>query len=98
MSGGYLAWGATPIDGPAARRIGWAQRAYALADIKAAGFKPTLLSPGGHHYRIKIKGQGWFDFWPSSGRWAQSPRPGGLPGVRGAGVEALISALQEARP
>lgn len=79
----------------AARAVRWETRFDALVEIEAAGFRPELVSEAARHYRIKIDGRGWFDFWPSTGRWAQSTRKGGRAGVRGKGVAPLIAALRE---
>lgn len=82
-------------DRKAARADAWANREGDLQAIRDAGFTPKVISEAARHVRIYIAGQGWFDFWPSTGRWSQSTQPKGKRGKRGHGVERLIAALLE---
>jgi len=65
-----------------------------ISMIEAAGYRVTLLDERSSHYRIKVQGHGWFDYWPSTGSWRESPRPGGVRGSGGSGLPGLLSALQ----
>jgi hypothetical protein len=79
------------------RTEAWENRGPVLERIAGAGFAVRVLSEESRHCRIQIQGKGWFDFWPSTGRWCQSRRPGGRQGVSGYGVDTLLPALIEWR-
>lgn len=71
----------------------WNKRHEAVSALMIAGFAPLLVSEDARHYRIRLPGNGWFDWWPSTDRWSQSMRPGGRRGKRGMGLAGLIAAL-----
>lgn len=79
----------------AERKMAWDQKEDAFRQIREqTGFEPLVMSDESRHVRIKVPGSGWFDYWPSSGRWSQSPRPGGRKAKRGFQLDSLIAALQ----
>ena len=71
----------------------WANRHEAVNALMAAGYAPLMVSEEARHYRIRLARNGWFDWWPSTDRWAQSMRPGGRRGKRGMGLAGLLAAL-----
>lgn len=81
----------------AERLEAWNNRAEQVAQIEAAGFEVKVVSEESRQLRISLPGKGWFDFWPSTGRWQQSQRKGGKRGIYGHGVERLIEALKVRR-
>lgn len=72
----------------------WADRGAWLDAISTAGFVPRVLNESSRHCRVNIAHVGWFDFWPSTGRWSQSVLPGGRRGLRGNGLAGLLAALK----
>ena len=76
-----------------ARAARWANREEWFAAIRAAGHEPKVLSEENRHCRVNLRGSGWFDFWPSSGKWCQSKQPSGKPQARGNGLHGLLRAL-----
>lgn len=71
----------------------WANRHEAVRALMAAGYAPLMVSEEARHYRIRLPQNGWFDWWPSTDRWAQSPRPAGRRAKRGMGLAGLLAAL-----
>lgn len=76
------------------RDTNWDERGEAIKALDAEGFFPTLLNVQARHYRIKITGHGWVDFWPSSWKWLESPRPKGKRATRGHGLQSLLIYLR----
>lgn len=74
------------------RQAAWDNRAEVIEKIEAAGFRVELKSEESRHLRVHA-GTDWFDFWPSTGRWSQSPAAGSRR-RRGSGVEGLIMAAE----
>lgn len=75
------------------RDDGWASREEHWGKpLREAGFTPFTVHEAGRHCRVRFVG-GWFDFWPSSGKWMSSPLKGARRPLRGRGVESLIEAL-----
>jgi len=79
------------------RADSWAARGEDFAKIRALGCTVRILSHEARHVRVTIRGHGWFDYWPSTERWAESTRPGGVRGRRGRGLAGLLAALTEAK-
>lgn len=78
----------------AERADNWTNRDAAWLDpLKAAGWDARVISEVGRHCRVMVRG-GWFDFWPSTGKWMRSPRKGGQRGPHGMGLQGLIEALE----
>ncbi len=75
------------------RREAWENRFPEIAKIERAGFQVRTVNEQTRHLRIDVRGDGWFDWFPSTGRWEQSRRRGGAKGLYGFGTEELIAAL-----
>lgn len=84
---------ALQTDRKHARQAAWDNRAKVIAQIEAAGFRVEVKSEESRHLRV-YAATDWFDFWPSSGRWAQSTQKGGKRGRWGFGANDLIVAAE----
>jgi len=81
-----------------ARREIWKNRDVMFKPLRDAGFTVSVLDEYSRHTRIHTPGLGWFDFWPTTGRWIQSPQSKGKVTFRGTGFAALVAALEKIRP
>ena len=65
-----------------------------ITEIEAHGFYPRKIQS--YHYRLMAPRHGWIDIWPTSERWRQSMRKGGVVGAGGVGAESLLDFLRTA--
>ena len=77
------------------RAEAWNNRAEVIAQIEAAGFRVQTVNEESRHLRVHYRG-GWFDFWPTTERWGQSPQRGRNQPKRGTGIGRLLTALLDA--
>jgi hypothetical protein len=79
------------------REDGWAKRGEWLTALGALGLRAEIINEPSRQCRVWVPGGGWFDFWPSSGRWQQGPHKGKRRGLRGVGLEGLLAAVSAAQ-
>ena len=77
------------------RLASWHRRGKDLATLKAAGFEAKALDPSQQHYRVKLPGYGFVDFWPSSWRWHEKRKGDTRPRHSGFGLESMIARLKQ---
>lgn len=79
------------------RTAGWEGRETWMQALRQIGLEPRVVSEEARHCRVALPGDGWFDFWPSSGKWSQSRRKGNVNGARGVGLPEFLAAVALAR-
>lgn len=76
------------------RHASWLRRGEAIGTLAAAGFAAAPLDAGQHHYRVKIPGYGFIDFWPATWRWHEKKKGDQRFRNGGHGLESMVARLQ----
>lgn len=77
------------------RRASWERRGEAVAELKTLGFDAVPLDADQQHWRIKLPGHRYLDFWPSTWRWHEKRKGSQDKFSRGNSFESMKARLEQ---
>ena len=80
------------------RLAAWSSREQGwMAPLRAAGCVPIVTTEISRRCKATGEFDGWFDFWPTTGRWRYTTRGGSPAGMMGQSLISMLGAIEVAK-